>query len=205
MTNLAFQIRSNEGCSPQAILIWDTVWNVQIGYGDWAYAPLSETYNVGGLRAEAALETAVFLCLFTDRYCPPDHPLAYLIESDDSRGWWGDGVDVRGDLGEAPMGSMLWLLERAQATQENTMWARSFALDALAPLVGQGAVARADAQATLHPPGRIDLMVQLYARDGSKLYARRFDDLWREAFGGPFWGQRREDSFNDDFTDTFAR
>jgi len=187
MSNLAFQIRANEGCKPQPILTWDTVWDERTGYGDWAYAPASETYNPGGLQAEAALQTAVELCLFTDRFCPPDHPLAWLIENDDPRGWWGDGVDVRADLGEAPMGSLLWLLARAPATLPIAQWAQTMALESLQPLIGQQAVVRIDAQAELSPPSRIDLAVQLYGRDGAQLFARRWDDLWREALGGPFW------------------
>lgn len=184
---LSFSIRANEGCKPQPIYVWDSVWSPDIGYADWAYAPPAEVYNAGGLQAEAALDTAVVLCLFTDRFCPPDHPLAWLIENDDSRGWWGDGVDVRADLGEAPLGSLLWLLARATATQENAQWAQTFALDGLSPLIGQGAVVRVDAQAYLHPPSRIDLAVQIYGRDGAQIYARQFDDLWREARLGPYW------------------
>ena len=109
MSNLAFSIRSNEGCAPQPILTWDTVWDAQSGFADWAYADRSEASNRGGLQAQAALQTAVILCLFTDRYCPPDHPLAFLLEGDDPRGWWGDGVDVARDQGEAPLGSLLLL------------------------------------------------------------------------------------------------
>lgn len=184
---LAFQIRSNEGCAPQPIYFWDSVWDEQTGAADWSYAPASETYNAGGLQAEAALQSAVILCLFTDRRCPDGHPLAHLIENDDPRGWWGDGVDVRVDLGEAEMGSLLWLLARAQATDENARWAEAFALEALAPLIGQQAVVRAAAQAEIHSPSRLYLAVQLYGRDGAKLYERKFDDVWREALQGPFW------------------
>lgn len=185
MSSFSFEIRSNEGCAPQPILFWDSVWDELSGHADWAYAPAAEKYNIGGLRAEAALQTAVMLCLFTDRRCPPDHPLAYLIENDDPRGWWGDGVDVRDNLGEAQMGSLIWLLERAQATPENAHWAQTFALEALAPLIGQEAVVRVDAQAVMHPPSRIDLAVQLYGREGTKIFARKFDDLWREVAAGP--------------------
>lgn len=187
MTTLAFQIRANEGCNPQPILTWDSVLDSQTGYADWAYAPASETYNVGGLRAEAALETAVLLCLFSDRYCPPTHPLAQYIRDGDPRGWWGDGADLRTDLGEAPLGSLLWLLEAAPATLPVAQWAETMALEALAPLVGQQAVTRIAAQAQLSPPSRINLAVQLYGRDGAQIYARQWDDLWREAISGPFW------------------
>lgn len=187
MTTLAFQIRANEGCKPQPILTWDTVWDELTGYGDWAYAPASEAYNAGGLQAEASLQTAVCLCLFTDRFCPPNHALAHLIENGDPRGWWGDGVDLRGDLGEAPMGSLLWLLQRAPATLPIAQWAQTMALEALQPLINQQAVVSVAAQAQLSAPSRINLAVQLYGRDGAQIFARRWDDLWREALDGPFW------------------
>jgi phage gp46-like protein len=200
MSSLSFQIRASEGCKEQPILVWDTVWDELTGYGDWAYAPASEAYNNGGLQAEAALQSAVILCLFTDRRCPEGHPLSYLVENDDPRGWWGDAVDVRADMGEAPMGSLLWLLARAQATPDIALWAQTFALEALAPLIGQQAVARVDAQAVLVAPSRINLFVQLYGRDGQSVYARRFDDLWREAISGPFWtGGDGGPGFSDGF------
>ncbi len=185
MAGLPVNIRANEGCETLPIPFWDSVIDPLSGYADWALAAPHETQNKGGLAAQAALDTAVILCLFTDRYCPPSHPLAGYIEGGDPRGWWGDGVDVRTDLGEAPLGSLLWLLERATATPDNARWAQSFALDALGPLIASGAAVRADAQATLSPPSRLDLAVQLYGRDGTRVYARQFDDVWRQALTYP--------------------
>jgi phage gp46-like protein len=175
-------LRANEGCAAQPNLLWDTVWDPAAGLGDWAVAGASETLNRGGLQATRALETAVILCLFTDRFCPPDHPLAKFAD-DDRRGWWGDGIDVRADLGETPLGSLLWLLERAIVDDNMARWAESLALDALSPLIAQGAAARATAQAEAHVTrNRMDLSVQLYGRDGTKIYDRRFDDIWRQEF-----------------------
>ena len=123
-------IRENEGCDPDPHLLWDSRWSPADGVADWRLAGIDETLNRGGLAAKAGLETAAILCLFTDRRVPPTHPLAYLADGD-PRGWWGDGVDVRTDLGEAPLGSFLWLLERAPLTvqgQPVTRWAEQMAI-----------------------------------------------------------------------------
>jgi phage gp46-like protein len=178
-------LRANEGCQSQPVPFWDAVWDVDAGAADWALAGPAETQNVGGLQATQAIETAVILCLFTDRYCPPDHPLAKYIEANDPRGWWGDGIDVRTDLGETPLGSLLWLLERSVVTSETAQWAQSLALDALAPMLAQDSVARVDAQASIGPGlNQVNLAVQIYGRDGSKVYDRRFDDLWAQSDAG---------------------
>ena len=176
------RIRIDEGCQPQVQLLWDTVWHAAEGYGGWAVADRGTVGNSGGLRATHAIETAVILCLFTDRRCPADHPLAKNIQDGDPRGWWGDGVDVRADLGEGEMGSLLWLLQNTAIDPVDTpRWLQSLALDALAPLVGQGAVVRVDAQATVDPTrNRGDLAVQIYGADGARIYDRKFQALWAQ-------------------------
>jgi phage gp46-like protein len=160
--------------------LWDSVWDEVSGSADWAYAQAVETSNVGGLQALQALGTAVVLSLFTDRYCPPTHPLAYLIEAGDAMGWWGDGIDVDTSLGEAPLGSLLWLLRRAAIRSDTVMWVQSLAIDALSPMIGQASVVRVDAQAVQDGPDRIDLAVQLYGQNGSVIYAKQFTDIWNQ-------------------------
>jgi phage gp46-like protein len=176
-------VRIDEGCEPQPQLLWDSVWNPALGYADWAVAIPGQPLNAGGLQAVLPLSTAVVLCLFTDKACPPNHPLA--PPDGDLRGWWGDGVDVRADLGEGPMGSLLWLLENSVLDPVATpRWATSMALDALSVLVGQQAVVKVAAQAFVNDqnPSRLDLAVQLYGKDGAQLYNDRFDDIWALQF-----------------------
>lgn len=174
-------VRINEGCLPQPTLLWDTVWDPATGIGDWGPAGPGETLNRGGLRAQRALETAVILCLFTDRACPPDHPLVQFADAD-LRGWWGDGVDIRVDIGETSLGSLLWLLERSYIDPVATpRWAVSMAIDALSPLVNQKVVVDVRAQAYVATnPNRLDLAVQLYGREGVRVFDRRFDDIWAQ-------------------------
>jgi phage gp46-like protein len=202
MPSITINIRQNEGCLPQQIPFWDSVWDPTIGYADWALASpqggigaysiggfdIGESVllpaavpNAGGLRAEAALTTAVVLCLFTDRRCPPDHPLAKFIDPNDPRGWWGDGIDLRTDLGEAPLGSLLWCLERSVVTDETVNWAQALAIDALQPMIGQMSIVEVDAQAFGTPAqNRIDLAVQIYGRNATQMFNRQFDNIWSQ-------------------------
>lgn len=182
----SLRVRINEGETAQPHLVWDSVWIPSHGMADWALASADELQNRGGLRAKAALHSAVVIALFTDKRIPDNHPLRYLVGDDDPRGWFGDGVDVRADLHETEMGSLLWVFERAILTEEIRLWVEAIALEALAPLVAQRAVARIEVQAVANQAvNRLELYVQLYGRDGSRVYEQRFEDIWRQTAGAP--------------------
>lgn len=176
------RIRIDEGAAPQPLLLWDSVWQPFQGFADWALAGADEAQNAGGLRAKASLASAVTLALFTDVRCPPDHPLRYLVDDDDLRGWWGDGIDVRDDLGEAPLGSLLWVLERAPLTSDIvSRWAPQIARDALAPLLRQRVVTRIEVETTANEiRNRLEIFPRLYGRDGAAVFAQRFDVVWQQ-------------------------
>ncbi|GJE54586.1 phage GP46 family protein [Methylobacterium thuringiense] len=179
------RIREAEGCSGNPYLVPDTVWLTDPSFttgteqgGDWALAGPDETDNRGGLQAKAGIVSAVILALFTDRRCPEDHPLRYLADSD-PRGWWGDAIDVDASAAEADLGSLLWLFERAPATEDIRRWVETIAFDALSPLTQQQAVAKVVTAATLNEAqGRIELLVDLYGKDGATMYSQRFANLW---------------------------
>ncbi len=180
------RIRISEGDQPQANLIWDSQWRPPEGMADWAVSDGTEPQNKGGLRAKAALHTAIVLLLFTDKRIPDNHPLRYLVENGDPRGWWGDKVDVREDLNETELGSLLWIFERATLTEEIRRWVESIALDALSPLIAEGAAVRIDVQAIAEfALDRVDLAVQIYGRDGTKVYDQRFADIWKQSVSSP--------------------
>ncbi len=178
-------IRANEACAPDPFLLWDSIFDPAAGVADWALAGPDAPNNSGGLAAQAALETAVTLCLFTDAALPPDHPLAYLVGDGDFRGWWGDGIDVLADLGETALGSFLWVLQRAPLTDGITQWAERFAEDALAPLQAQGAVVRIDCAAAIAGLNTLELTVSLYGEDGRQIYNRQFDLVWQQLNAPP--------------------
>lgn len=176
-------IRAAEGCAADSNVLWDSVWDAERGLADWALAGPSETQNIGGLQAVAAIDTAVTLLLFTDKRVYPDHPLYFLADGD-GRGYFGDGVDVRADLNEGPLGSYLWLLERAPLTIKGAtadVWAVQFANEALATLKVQGVVVRIDVSAVVNQlASRLELSVAMFGRDGNLVYDRKFDVLWNQ-------------------------
>ena len=96
-------------------------------------------------------------------------------------------VDVRDDLGEGELGSLLWLLERAPVNirgRTADVWAKEFARTALEPLQTQGLVTRIEISATLNAArGRIELLVDLFGRDGLKVFDRKFDLIWNQVPG----------------------
>jgi phage gp46-like protein len=176
------RVRIAEGEGPQPFLLWDSVWDPAEGRADWALAGPAETLNRGGLRATAALHTAVVIALFTDRRVPDEHPLRWLA-GDDPRGWWGDGVLAEG---ETELGSLLWLLERAPLTGtfDVPLHAKAFAEEALSPLVAQGVVVRAEVEAAAAElQSRLELVVRLYGRDGGRIYQQKFEVVWDQLRG----------------------
>jgi phage gp46-like protein len=183
---MALQVRIDEGEQEQPTLFWDSVWEPWRGQADWALAGPEEKQNRGGLRARAALHTAVVLSLFTDKRIAKDHPLFYLVEDGDQRGWFGDGVDVRADLYEQDMGSLLWVFERAHLNEDIRRWVEIVTLEALMPLINQGAAVRVEAQAEAEfAINRVNLSVQIYGRDGGKLYDHKFEDIWAQTATAP--------------------
>jgi phage gp46-like protein len=82
------------------------------------------------------LETAVLISLFTDRSANPDDVIPDA--TNDPRGWWGDSGETR------PIGSRLWLLQRAKRTPQTLGLAQDAITEALQWLVGDGIAATVD-------------------------------------------------------------
>jgi phage gp46-like protein len=180
------RVRISEGDKPEVNYLWDSRWRPPEGAADWELFDPSETSNRGGLSARAVLHTSVILCLFTDKRIPDDHPLRYLLEGADQRGWWGDGADVATDRGETDMGSLLWVFERSILTEDIRRWVEALAIDALTPLINQKIAVRVDAQAFAEfAEDRCDLLIHLYGRDGQRIYDARFDAIWRQSVTSP--------------------
>ncbi|MDX2265452.1 MAG: phage GP46 family protein [Hyphomicrobiales bacterium] len=176
---MRIRVREAEGCEKQPFLLWDSVWlqrpDATGGYADWLMADRGSAAS-GGLRSDKALHTATMICLFTDARLPADHPLAE--EVDDPRGWWGDSVRLDGDP-EAPIGSLLWTLERSPITNETAEEAREICEAALDVLIKQGAVARTEVEVEADKAaGRLLIEVRHFANSGLRAYAQQFDVLW---------------------------
>lgn len=132
----------------------------------------------GDLACAAALETAVVICLQTDRRVEPSE----LPEGEPNRGWPGDAFDQQ--PGDVPLGSKLWLLRRRALTEGIELEAEDHAREALQSLIDQGACVRVDVRAVRVPErARLDLDVALYGRDGAAVYQQRFGVLWDQIDG----------------------
>jgi phage gp46-like protein len=152
----------------------DLVWDGMLA--DLALAEAGEVSNRGGLRSREMLKTAVIIALLSDARAWPEE----LRDGDINRGWPGDTFDLA--EGEAAIGSKLWLLARRTVdTVETPRLAETYAVEALQPLIAQGAAARADAVATADPArNRLTLDVRLTDRDGTVIVAEKFRVLWDE-------------------------
>jgi phage gp46-like protein len=155
---------------------WDTIWSTEFGEGDWALAdPDGAAGSRGGLKADAGLATAIILALFTDKRAPE----GAALDDGDRRGWFGDRIDVRADLGETDLGSWIWLYERSALTEELPQLIQDAAVEALEPIRLQGAVARFDVVAEMfRDDDRVDLGVDAFSQDGTKIFSQRFALLW---------------------------
>ncbi len=188
-----YLIRADEGCAPDPFLLWDSVHQFVEGGDDFvcdwliASAP-NNKLNAGGLQSIAAIGTAVYLLMFTDAYCPPTHPLAYLADGD-NRGYWGDGIDVDTSAGEQPLGSLLWLLGRAPlvaAGMPIEYWAQMLTQQALTPLQTQSVVAKIVVNATVDQQNSALLLsVQLYGSDGAQVFDQNFSLAWQQIASAP--------------------
>lgn len=158
-------------------LFWSTFWNGKEGLGDWRVVPLGQPDNPGGLDAREALASAVVISLFTDKRAPE----GWRPEVTDRRGYWGDDVAEEG-AEPRPLGSHLWLLRNEVATGEIAELARVYALEALAWMTDENVVARIDvASGLIETPRRgVWLAVDLFARDGSRVFAERYERFWQE-------------------------
>ena len=141
------------------------------------------TDGPGGLVATDPLRTAIILSLFSD--CRVEGYEIDAGRAGDQRGWPGDGFDLDAGAGEAALGSKLWLLRRRDLNEQTALWAQAEAARALAPLIAQGVCARVDAVA--EPDYANDTMllaIALYGRDGTQVFASKFDLLWKNTMSG---------------------
>src|SRR5260364_214311 len=130
-------------------------WSAESGAGDWS----PDSAEVSDLQI------AVMISLFTDRQARPDDVIP--DGSTDARGWWG----------KPNIGSRLWLLERAKATEATRQQARDYMTEALQWLIDDGAVARFEIDTGYSRSGRLDAQIIAYRQDGTT-HAMRFEWAW---------------------------
>ncbi|MBZ8133218.1 phage GP46 family protein [Afifella sp. IM 167] len=157
----------------EPLLSPDIVWDAERGVGDLAVSPLSDPVNPGGLTAENAIQTAVIICLMTDRRVEPEE----LRDGEVNKGWPGDSFDL--EPGETALGSRLWQLRRRALDDGIEREAEAYAREALATLIDQGVCVRTDVTASADPARNyLALEVALYGRQGASIFQQRFAVLW---------------------------
>lgn len=148
---------------------WD---NATGGGGDFA--------RLGpGLDSSEDIATAVALSLFSDRLAEASDAVPF---GGDRRGWWGDSYPaVAGDR----IGSRLWLLSRAKATDALPLIARGYILEALHWMIDDGVAKAVEAECFFIPGGggprsQLGALVTITRGDGTKLPGLRFAWAWQQ-------------------------
>lgn len=140
-----------------------TIWVPSVGRGDWTIAG-------GDLAPGDDLVTAVLISLFTDRLAHADD--AIPDGTSDRRGWWGDDPAI-------PIGSRLWLLDRAKQTQETLGRAHDYIVEALEWLIGDGIAAAIDVTTEWTRPSLLGATVIIHRATGPQR-ALQFAWAWTQ-------------------------
>lgn len=127
------------------------IWSPTQNRGDWAsFGPQLLTGD--------DLTTAILISLFTDRVAASDDMTP--DGTNDARGWWGDDPDN-------PIGSRLWMLERAKQTTDTLSRAQGYITEALQWLIDDGVVARFDILTEWTQTGMLGAQIVAYEQSGA--------------------------------------
>lgn len=161
------------------LLTPDIVWDGIVG--EFAIAGSDEGDNAGGLRAKAALATAVLMQLMTDRAADPSE----LRDGDEQRGWPGDGISLVDGEPPDPIGSKWWLLRRRSFDDAETpILAKLWTEEALQPLVDEGVAAGYAVSVTPRPAeSRMDIDVTVTDASGTVIVKQTYAILWEQLRG----------------------
>lgn len=182
------RVRDKEQCEEQPFLTPDLVVTPveEFVVLDFALAEASERRNRGGLRSREGLHTAILLQLFCDARASDDEVLPDDLDPD-RRGWWGDGLARAEEQGGYPLGSRLWTLRRSVLSEDTAAKANAIVVEALQPIVDQGAVATFDVTTESSyrrlalggaSTGILSIGIDGYSEDGSMIYSQKFEVLW---------------------------
>lgn len=141
-----------------------TIWDVDNAVGDFAMSgPV--------LRSGNNLVTATLISLFSDRLAAADDEIP--DRTLDRRGWWGDQDQA------VPIGSRLWLLDRAKMTTDLPAQAKGYAVEALAWMIADGVAQRTDVTALVPASGMLAMRIVISRRSGPDV-ALNFAWVWKE-------------------------
>lgn len=139
-----------------------TVWAASNGRGDWSLSGAQ-------LQSGSDLQTSVLISLFTDRIANTDDVI--MDGSSDPRGWWADDAQY-------PVGSRLWLLERAKQESSTLIRARDYITEALQWLIDDGVVVAFDIYVEWTRASVMGMQVVAHKQDGTT-QAMNFAWAWK--------------------------
>jgi phage gp46-like protein len=139
-----------------------TVWVSSSASADWQLA--------GSVLASGNdLDTALIISIFSDRIAGPDDVIP--DGTTNPRGWCLDD--------SVPLGSRLWLLQRAKQIPETARRARDYIVEAIQWMVDDGVVAKFDTNVQWIGVGRLGAQIIAYMRDGSTM-TKKYAWAWNE-------------------------
>jgi len=137
-------------------------WDPATAHGDWDLANAD-------LATGDDLSTAILISVFSDAMAAPDDVIP--DGTNDPRGWWGDEFDPT-----HPIGSKIWLLDRAKQTQDVLNRAFSYLSDALKWLIDDGVVGRFDITVQWVRESFLGAQIVAYAPGGATMHSGQY--LW---------------------------
>lgn len=159
-----------ERVSPAGLAPPDIGWSGTVG--DFIEDP------VFGLVTGNPIRSAILTLLYTNVACDPSE--LRFEHGGDRRGWAGDGFGIDPRRGEQPLGSTLWLLRRQKLNPVIARKAEVEAVRALQPLVRQQIATSVKASGAIADANdRLELAIDLTAKDGRPVFSDRFDILWK--------------------------
>lgn len=132
------------------------------------------TSNGTDLSRDAGLESAMILSLFSDRRVNIEDVRAAGLLDSDLRGWWGDTLE------EIPLGSRVWLLNRAKIIPKTSADFREYALEAWRWLIDDGVAKSIDATVEQYDMETLLLFGTVYKPDGAEDVNFKFYVNWKE-------------------------
>jgi phage gp46-like protein len=140
-----------------------STWQVDLAQADWEMAgPI--------LRSGMDLHTATLISLFTDRLAAADDSLP--DGTNDRRGWWGDKGET------VPIGSRLWLLDRAKLTNATALACKNYITEALQWLLDDGVAAAINVTTAVQLPSMLAAKVEVFRQDGTRI-SNNFAWVWQ--------------------------
>jgi len=126
-------------------------------------------YENGDLKADAGLETAVLISLFSDQRITEEE---LPQKESDRKGWWGDLLtEVEGDQ----IGSKLWLLDRSKISDDVLADFEAYAQNALQWMVEDGVAKTVSVTSDFSDTGVQMLDIEITKPDNSVI---RISQVW---------------------------